>query len=79
MSSRASRGYGHRVRPRAEPSFMRSIPILEISEIVGTPTAEMRSQDEPIGDDPMSQAMLLVLRRIVGSRVGPAARGSVKE
>lgn len=57
MSSQGSHGRGtrgHRGMPRGESSSMRSIPILEKSETVDTLTAEMRSQVESIGDDPVS-------------------------
>lgn len=45
--------------------------IFETSEIVGTLTADTGAQLEPIRDDPISQAMLRMLERVVGTRTGP--------
>lgn len=47
---------------------MGSIPNLETSETVGTPTVGTRSQTLSVGDDPMSQAVLRVLERVIGTR-----------
>lgn len=58
---------------------MRSIPILETSETVGTPTTDTRAQLEPVGDDSMSQAILRVLERVVEIRTRAVARGTVTE
>lgn len=46
---------------------MGNIFILKTNEIVGTPIGEIES----IGDDPVSQAMLKVLERVVGARTRP--------
>lgn len=58
---------------------MESIPILETSETIGTPIAETRAQVELDGDDPVSQAMLKVLERVVRNRTGITPRDSVTE
>lgn len=72
MSSRGSHGRGmrwHQGRARAESSSMGSIPILKISETVGIPTIETRSQTE----------LLCVLEKVVRTHAGPISRGSVIE
>lgn len=58
---------------------MGSIPILETSETVGTPTTKTRSQTEPIRDDLVSQAMLRILKRVTETRARPVVWGSVIE
>lgn len=58
---------------------MGSIPILETSETVGTPTVDIGALHEPVGDNPMSQAMLRVLERFVGTWTGPVTWGMVTE
>ncbi|KAA3479711.1 ATP-dependent zinc metalloprotease FtsH [Gossypium australe] len=73
MSSRSSRVRGsrgcrgHRGGAQVESSFMGSMPNLETSETVGTPTADIGSQTPTAEDNALYQAMIQVLERIVGT------------
>lgn len=52
---------------------MGNIPILETSETIGTPTVDTGAQPESVREDPVSQAMLHVLERVVRARIKPTA------
>ncbi|KAA3470112.1 DNA/RNA polymerases superfamily protein [Gossypium australe] len=83
MSSRGSRGcgfrgfHGHRGGARVESSSMGSIPNLETSKTISTPTTKMRYRTLTAGDGALSQAMIQALEKVAWTHSRSGGRGGI--
>jgi len=75
-----TRGHGRGRRGAQAGSFSsKNLPNLYTSKTPVPPASETRSRDRAAGGDTLSQAMLQILDRVVGSNTGSRGRGSIKE
>lgn len=85
MSTHGSRGHGTHGRDGlhrgawAKPSSMGSIPLLDTNKTIGTLTIETEAGAQFAEDDALSQAMLRVLERVVGTHTRLGSRGLITE